>query len=153
MFVDNSAQLNAETPLDTTFPLLHLQQLFKSKTARTNTANMKNENKAQQTSSASRTFADVLPSALNGGISVYVGQLAQAEPLLVVVGVSKAVHNNRVHRGVEHFAHPIVEFIVHDAGPALRLLNAADENGQTRMVLWTLFASCSKLHHQNIRQK
>lgn len=53
-------------------------------------------------------FADVPAGVLDGGVAVDVGEQAQAEAVLVVGGVSEAVHEHAGGGGVVGFAHAVV---------------------------------------------
>ena len=68
-------------------------------------------------------LADVPPGVLDGRVAVHVGELAEAEPVVVLVaGVGEAVDDDAVAGGVVDLAHPAVELVVGDGGPVERLL-------------------------------
>lgn len=70
---------------------------------------------------ARSTFAYVPARVLDGGVAVDVGKEAQAEAVLVVAGVSEAVHQDAVGGSVESLPHPVVELIVSYRTPVLGL--------------------------------
>ena len=60
---------------------------------------------------------------LYGGVSVDIGELAEAEPVIVLVGwIGEPVDDNRVVVGVVDLAHPRVQLVVRDRGPVHWLL-------------------------------
>jgi len=63
------------------------------------------------------------PGVLNGRISVHVGELSQAEPVVVLVGgIGESVNDDGVVVGMVDLAHPRVQLVVGDRGPVGRLL-------------------------------
>lgn len=68
------------------------------------------------------TFANVSTSVLNSGVSVDVGEESQAESVGIVGGVCEAVHDDARAWGMECFPHSVVQLIIHDGTPVLRLL-------------------------------
>ena len=69
-------------------------------------------------------LAYVAASVLDGGVAVHVGQLAQAEAVVVVHGrVGEAVHKDLGGDGLEHLAYSGVELVIRDAAPILRRLH------------------------------
>lgn len=67
------------------------------------------------------TFANVPPRVLNGGVAVDVGEQPQAEPVLVVGGVGEAIHQDAGGGRVERLPHAVVQLVVDDGAPVLRL--------------------------------
>ena len=64
------------------------------------------------------TLPDVSPSVFNGGVPVDVGELTEAEPVVVMHrGVGESVHVNCTGLCMVHFAHPRVQFVVRDTAP------------------------------------
>lgn len=61
------------------------------------------------------------PRVLNGGIAVDVGEQPQAEPVLVVWGVSEAIHQDAGGGRVERLPDAVVQLVVDDGAPVLRL--------------------------------
>ena len=59
---------------------------------------------------------------LDGGVSVDVGEQAQAEAVLVVGGVCEAVHQDAGGGGMVGFSHPVVQLIVDNGAPVTGLL-------------------------------
>jgi hypothetical protein len=60
---------------------------------------------------------------LNGGVPVDVGELAQAEPVVVLVGrVGEPVNDDGMVVGMVHLTHPRVQLVVGDRGPVHWLL-------------------------------
>ena len=58
------------------------------------------------------------PRILYGGVSVDVGEEAQTEPVVVVVGrVCEAVNDDGVIQRMVNFPHPAVQLVVRDAAP------------------------------------
>ncbi len=62
------------------------------------------------------------PCVLNGGVSVDVGQETQAEAVRVGGGVSETVHVYAVMPCMKSLPHSVVELVIHDGAPVLRLL-------------------------------
>ena len=69
------------------------------------------------------TFSDVSPRVLDGGVSVDVGELSEAEPVVIVhARVGEAVHEDVTVAGVVHFSDAEVKLVVGDGAPTARLL-------------------------------
>lgn len=68
------------------------------------------------------TFANVPSGVFDRGIPVDIGEQPQAEAVGVVGRVCEAVDDDAGVRGVERLPDPVVELVVNDGAPELRLL-------------------------------
>jgi hypothetical protein len=60
---------------------------------------------------------------LYGGISIHIGELAKAEPVIILVGrIGESVNDDGVVVGMVHLAHPRVQLVVGYGGPVHGLL-------------------------------
>ena len=66
---------------------------------------------------------------LNGGIPINIGQLTQAESVVVLIwGVGETINDDGVSVSVVNLSHPTVQLVVSYAGPVDWLLNANNKN-------------------------
>ena len=68
------------------------------------------------------TFTYVSPCVLDGWIPVHVGQESQTEPVCLVGGVGESVYDDASAGRMEGFPDAVVELIVRNRTPTLRLL-------------------------------
>ena len=69
-----------------------------------------------------RTFANMPPSVLDGGVAVDVGQKSQTESLGVVGRIRVSVDDHGRRRCMEHLADAVVQLVVRDRRPVALLL-------------------------------
>lgn len=67
------------------------------------------------------TFANMPPSIFNSRIPVNIWQEPQAKPVLVIGGISEAIHQQTCGRGMKCLSNTIIEFIIDNRAPVLWL--------------------------------
>ena len=75
------------------------------------------------------SLPNVTPRVLDRRVAVHVGQLAETEPLVVLVaGVGEPVDDHRLVVGMVHLAHPAVQLVVRNGRPVEWLLKLSRSN-------------------------
>lgn len=67
------------------------------------------------------TFANMPPCILNGGVAVNIREQPQAKSVLVVGRISEAIHQDTGGRSMERLPNTIIQLIVDNGAPMLRL--------------------------------
>ena len=76
----------------------------------------------RQTPTHRRTFADVPPGVLDGGVAVDVGEQAEAESVAVIGGICETVNEHAGGGSLERLSDTIVELVVNNRAPVLGFL-------------------------------